>query len=135
MGLTDNIEFTGFLGGDELIAALASADVCVVPEPVTQLTEHSTLIKTMEYMAMGKPVVQYDLPEGRVTSGDTSLYAARDDEGDMAAKIVLLLDNPELGARLGAEAAQRVREFLAWPHQIPDLLIAYETVLTGEPDE
>lgn len=132
MGLTDHIEFTGFLRGDELIAALASADVCVVPEPVTSLTEHSTLIKTMEYMAMGKAVVQYDLPEGRVTSGDTSLYAARGDEGDMAEKIVLLLDDPEVRAQLGAQAAQRVRESLAWPHQIPDLLIAYDAVLTGE---
>ncbi len=132
MGLSDHLEFTGFLGGDELIAALASADVCVVPEPVTPLTEHSTLVKTMEYMAMGKPVVQYDLPEGRVTSGDTSLYAARDDEADLADKIVHLLDNPEVGARLGAEAARRVRDSLAWPMQIPDLLNAYENVLTGD---
>jgi len=132
MELSDHIEFTGFLRGDELIATLSSADVCVVPEPVTPLTEHSTLIKTMEYMAMGKPVVQYDLPEGRVTSGDTSLYAAQDDENDLADKIVLLLDYPDMGARLGAEAAQRVRESLAWPHQIPDLLIAYDTVLTGD---
>lgn len=134
-GLSDHIEFTGFLRGDDLIAALASSDVCVVPEPVTPLTEHSTLIKTMEYMAMGKPVVQYDLPEGRVTSGDTSLYAARNDEGDLADKIVLLLDNPEVGARLGAEAAQRARDVLAWPHQIPGLLTAYDTVLTGETNE
>lgn len=135
MGLIDHIEFTGFLGGSELTEALASADVCVVPEPVTALTEHSTLVKTMEYMAMGKPVVQYDLPEGRVTSGDTSLYAARDDETDLADKIVYLLDNPEIGARLGSEAAQRVRDSLAWPMQIPDLLTAYETVLTGVTNE
>lgn len=134
-GLSELIDFTGFLRGDELTAALMASDVCVVPEPVTPLTEHSTLVKTMEYMAIGKPVVQYDLPEARVTSGDTALYAARGDERDFAEKIVWLLDHPEERERLGAEARRRVRDSLAWEHQIPDLLAVYQTFQTGESNE
>jgi glycosyltransferase involved in cell wall biosynthesis len=130
-GLDHHVRFTGYLAGDELVTALGSADVCVVPEPATRLTERSTLVKTMEYMAMAKPVVQYDLTEARITSGDTALYANRNDEKDLADKIVYLLDHPQARADLGSRAARRVRDELAWQHQIPDLLAAYEAALAG----
>ena len=130
-GLDRHVHFTGYLTGDDLISALDSADVCVVPEPATPLTDRSTLVKTMEYMAMGKPVVQYDLTEARITAADTALYAKRNDESDLADKIVYLLDNPETRRALGARAARRVREQLAWDHQIPGLLAAYEAALEG----
>lgn len=127
-GLSEHVRFTGYLTGEALGRAVASADVCVVPEPATPLTESSTLVKTMEYMALAKPVVQYDLEEARVTAGDTAVYARRNDEDDLADKIVWLLDNPDTRAELGARAARRVREKLAWEHQVPDLLASYETV-------
>lgn len=129
--LDDHVEFAGYLSGDTLVETLGSADVCVVPEPATPLTEHSTLIKTMEYMAMAKPVVQYDLAEARVTSGDTALYAAPNDERDLADKILHLLDNPAERSQLGFRAAERVRAKLAWHHQVPDLLDAYEAAFRG----
>lgn len=130
-GLSDHVHFAGYLRGDDLVSALRGADVCVVPEPASSLTERSTLVKTMEYMAMAKPVVQYDLAEARVTSGDTALYAARNDESDFADKIVYLLDNPKARSDLGERAARRVREELAWQHQVPDLLAAYEAAIAG----
>jgi glycosyltransferase involved in cell wall biosynthesis len=132
-GLSEHVRFTGFLTGDALGSAVASADVCVVPEPATPLTESSTLVKTMEYMALAKPVVQYDLVEARVTAGDTAVYAKRNDEHDLADKIVWLLDNPEKRAELGASAARRVRDELAWEHQVPDLLASYEAVSRRQP--
>lgn len=128
-GLDDHVRFTGYLSGDHLVEMLDTADVCVVPEPATPLTEHSTLIKTMEYMAMAKPVVQYDLAEARVTSGDTALYATPNDEQDLADKILHLLDHPEERSDLGDRAAERVRAKLAWRHQVPNLLEAYESAL------
>jgi glycosyltransferase involved in cell wall biosynthesis len=85
----------------------------------------------MEYMAMAKPVVQYDLKEARVTSGETALYATRDDEQELADRIVYLLDHPEIRRDLGTRAAQRVHASLAWQHQIPHLLRAYSAVLNG----
>jgi len=130
-GLGRHVRFTGYLSGDDLISALDSADVCVVPEPATPLTDRSTLVKTMEYMAMAKPVVQYDLTEARITSADTALYAKRNDERDLADKIVFLLDNPETRHDLGARAVRRVQDQLAWGHQVPGLLAAYQAALEG----
>jgi glycosyltransferase involved in cell wall biosynthesis len=130
-GLVEHITFTGYLTGDEFWAALNTADVCVSPEPGTRLNDRSTLVKTMDYMALAKPVVQYDLTEARVTAGDAALYAVPDDESDLADKILHLLDNPELRRDLGERAARRVRTQLAWQHQVPHLRTAYTAALNG----
>ena len=42
---------------------------------------------------MGKPIVQFDLTEGRYSAQDASLYARPNDHRDLAAKIVELLDD------------------------------------------
>ncbi len=133
-GLDDYVTFTGFLTGEKFWETLDTADVCVSPEPGTALNDRSTLVKVMDYMALAKPVVQYDLTEARVTAGDTALYATRDDEHDLADKILYLLDHPELRHDLGVRAAERVRTALAWQHQVPDLIDAYAATLNGRRD-
>jgi glycosyltransferase involved in cell wall biosynthesis len=80
----------------------------------------------MEYMALGKPIVQFDLTEGRVSAQDASLYARRNDPIDLAHKVVALLDDAELRARMGAAGLERVKTELAWEHEVPRLLAAYE---------
>ena len=57
--------------------------------------------KVMEYMALGKPVVQYDLIEGRYSAAEASLYAEKNNPIDLADKIALLLDNPKLRKQMG----------------------------------
>jgi glycosyltransferase involved in cell wall biosynthesis len=82
--------------------------------------------KIMEYMALGKPIVQFDLAEGRVSAQDASLYALRNDPIDMAHKLVALLDDADLRARMGAAGLERVQSVLAWEHEVPRLLAAYD---------
>ena len=130
-GLDDHVTFTGYLSGELFWETLNSADVCVSPEPGTALNDRSTLVKVMDYMALAKAVVQYDLTEARVTAGDTAMYATPDDEHDLADKILYLLDHPELRRDLGARAAERVRTALAWQHQVPHLIEAYAATLNG----
>jgi glycosyltransferase involved in cell wall biosynthesis len=134
LDLDDFVTFTGYLTGSMLTDTLETADICVCPEPATPLNDSSTFVKTMEYMARAKPVVQYDLTEARVTAGDTALYAKRDDESELADKIVYLLDHPEARRDLGTRAAARVQTSLAWDHQVPSLLSAYAAALNGHGD-
>ncbi|MCX7887219.1 MAG: glycosyltransferase family 4 protein, partial [Verrucomicrobiae bacterium] len=75
LGVGDYVEFTARIPDDEMIARLCSCDVCVNPDPLNPLNNLSTMNKIMEYMALGRPVVQYDLKEGRFSAGDASLYA------------------------------------------------------------
>ena len=51
---------------------LNTADLCVNPDRANEMNDRSTMNKIMEYMALGKAVVQFDLTEGRVSTGDAS---------------------------------------------------------------
>jgi glycosyltransferase involved in cell wall biosynthesis len=126
LGLDDQVVFTGRLSDSDLASVLATADVCVNPDEANRMNDISTMNKVMEYMALGKPMVQFDLHEGRVSAGEASLYAARNDADSLGQCIVKLIDDPEARASMGRLGAQRLRSSLSWESQIPRLLAAYE---------
>jgi glycosyltransferase involved in cell wall biosynthesis len=82
----------------------------------------------MEYMALGKPIVQFDLTEGRVSAQDASVYARRNDAHDFAEHIVELLDDEPRRRRMGELGRKRVTEALSWEHEAPRLLAAYDAL-------
>jgi glycosyltransferase involved in cell wall biosynthesis len=84
--------------------------------------------KIMEYMALGKPIVQYDLTEGRVSAQEASLYAAKNDPIDLARKMLTLIDDEPRRLRMGEIGRARVRDVLAWEHEVPRLLAAYDAL-------
>src|SRR5205085_5643135 len=102
LGIADYVTFTGRVPDADLLAMLNTADVCVNPDIANDMNDKSTMNKIMEYMALGKPIVQFDLTEGRFSAGEASLYARRNDPVDLALKIVELLDDPERRAAMGA---------------------------------
>ena len=126
LGVADYVTFTGRVPDDDLLAMLNTADVCVNPDVANDMNDKSTMNKIMEYMALGKPIVQFDLTEGRVSAQDASLYARRNDPIDMAQKLVQLLDDEQLRRRMGAAGLERVKTELAWEHEAPRLLAAYD---------
>jgi glycosyltransferase involved in cell wall biosynthesis len=126
--IADYVTFTGRVPDAELLAMLNTADVCVNPDVATEMNDISTMNKIMEYMALGKPMVQFDLAEGRYSAQGASLYAARNDPLDMGAKIVELLDDPERRKHMGELGRRRVLEELEWRHEAPRLLAAYDAL-------
>ncbi len=84
----------------------------------------------MEYMALGKPIVQYDLEEGRYSAQKASLYAEKNCPYDMAEKITYLLDHEELRREMGEFGRMRVKTELAWTFEVPKLLRAYDAIFT-----
>jgi glycosyltransferase involved in cell wall biosynthesis len=122
------VTFTGRISDEQLLKILNTADVCVNPDECNDMNDKSTMNKIMEYMALGKPIVQFDLTEGRFTAQEASLYARFNDPIDLADKILELLADEERRKRLGEFGRQRVIEHLAWPHEAPKLLKAYETL-------
>jgi len=129
LGLLDRVEFPGFIGDDEIVRLLRTADVCLSPEPKDDLNDLSTLVKVAEYMAFGKPVVAYDLPESRFTAQGGALYASSNEPASLASCIERLLDDGTLRARVGEEGRRRVVGELAWELQEPQLLAAYARAL------
>ena len=126
MGLADYVTFTGRAPDAELFEVLSSADVCVNPDRVNAMNDKSTMNKVMEYMAFGKPQVQFEVTEGRFSAQDASLYAIPNDTGDLAAKILELLDDPERCETMGAYGRSRVERELSWDYQVDTLIAAYE---------
>lgn len=126
LGVAGHVTFTGMLSDSERLGSmLATADVCVSPDEANPMNDISTMNKVLEYMSLGKPVVQFDLREGRVSAGEASLYAARNDVTELAKAIASLLDEPETRARMGRAGLERMRADLSWEAQIPSLLAAY----------
>jgi glycosyltransferase involved in cell wall biosynthesis len=125
--LGDMVNFTGRIPDQQLLEILSTSDVCVNPDKPCEMNEISTMIKIMEYMALGKPIVQFNLKEGRFSAQDAALYADnRNQVPDFAAKILWLLDNSEDRERMGEFGRKRVAEELAWDYSVEGLLAAYQ---------
>lgn len=126
-GLEDIVDFTGRVSDQKLLEILSTADVCVNPDKPCEMNDISTMIKIMEYMALEKPIVQFDLKEGRFSAGDASLYSSNHDlVKDFAAKILWLLEHPAERMRMGAFGRQRVETELAWEYSVENLKAAYQ---------
>ncbi|TNF33780.1 MAG: glycosyltransferase WbuB [Gammaproteobacteria bacterium] len=133
MGVADYVTFTGRVPDDQLLAMLNTADVCVNPDVANPMNDKSTMNKIMEYMALGKPIVQFDLTEGRFSAQDASLYARHNDTVDFADKVLALLDDAAARERMGQYGRQRVEQELSWEHEVPHLLAAYDALFAGRP--
>lgn len=128
--LADTVRFTGRVSDEELLEILSTADLCVNPDRPSHMNDISTMIKIMEYMALGKPIVQFDSKEGRYSAQDASLYADKTQGvADFAAKIMWLLDRPEERQKMGEFGSTRIQEKLAWKYSVPELLAAYDKAL------
>lgn len=120
------MNFTGRIPDRAMLEILNTADVCVNPDEVNAMNDKSTMNKIMEYMALGKPIVQFDVTEGKFSAGRASLYAKPNDAVDMAEKILALLDDPEQREAMGQFGRRRVETELAWGYEAPKLLAAYD---------
>lgn len=130
--LEDMFNFTDRIPDQDLLAVLSTADVCVNPDRPCEMNDISTMIKIAEYMALGKPIVQFNLKEGRFTAGEASLYCDNDNQvNDFAEKILWLLERSEERQRMGEIGRIRVEQQLAWKYSVENLLTAYERALSG----
>jgi glycosyltransferase involved in cell wall biosynthesis len=129
-GLDSHFTFHGALYDEALLEVLNSIDIGVSPDPKNAMNDISTMNKVMEYMTLEKPVVQFELTEGRASAGGASLYAAANDPLDFAAKIAQLIDDPALGQRMGKLGRERVLNNLSWAHSVPHLLAAYRRIFS-----
>ena len=133
LDLDSCVEFTGRISDPEVERILATADVCVCPDPRNPLNDVSTMNKILEYMACGRPIVAYDLREHRYSAADGALYAEPNHEEDLAARIAELLDDPARRERMGAYNRKRFLDQMAWEYSAAELLRAYEGLCGPNP--
>ena len=119
-----NATFTGYLSGEALAEAYASADVFAFPS-VTETFGQVVL----EAMASHLPVVAFD-SEGirdQVRDGQTGFLAPLGDRRGFTRALSILVDAPELRQSIGAEAyALAIRR--RWETSMDSLLDVYRRV-------
>ncbi|MEM9952742.1 MAG: glycosyltransferase family 4 protein [Chloroflexota bacterium] len=125
LDVADCITFTGWVNYQDIPEVMSSFDICAAPELSNVYADKSTVIKMMEYMAFGKPIVAFDLPEHRYSAGDAALYATDNDPAKLAEKIAQLIDDPALREQLGTIGKERIDTHLSWSQQEKELLRLY----------
>jgi len=128
--VSDYFTFTGRVSDDVLLKALNTADICVNPDEYNEMNNKSTMNKIMEYMALKKPIVQFDLKEGKFTAQKASLYAKPNDSIDLAMKILKLIDNPKKRKEMGKYGYERIMEKLQWKYEKENLYKAYRRLFS-----
>jgi glycosyltransferase involved in cell wall biosynthesis len=131
LALDDVVEFPGRVPDEYVQTCLSSATVCLSPDPKNPLNDVSTMNKVVEYMAMGRPIVSFDLKEARVSAGEAALYVA--DEGEFARAVSELLDRPDLRERMGRVGRERVEKELSWQESRRRLIDFYDRLLCDGP--
>ncbi len=114
LGCRSRITFTGMLPPADVAARLDAADVLVLPNPPSALSNAFTSpLKLFEYMASGRPIVASDLPSIRevLTDGVNGVLVEAGDARALAAGIQRIAGDPAFGARLAARARQDVAAY------------------------
>ena len=132
--VTEYFTFTSRISDQKLLEVLNTADICVNPDEYNVMNDKSTMNKIMEYMALAKPIVQFDLTEGRFTAQEAALYAECNNSIDLAEKITFLLDNPEKRKQMGEFGYNRVKDKLEWQYEKENLYKAYRRLFNSTKD-
>jgi glycosyltransferase involved in cell wall biosynthesis len=124
-GLDAHVVFTGRVPDEDVARLISSADVCVSPDPKNDLNDRSTMNKVLEYMALGRPIVAFDLKETRYSAGEAALYARPNDPADFGDQVLALLADPARRAEMGRYGQRRLQDHLAWSHSRAALVRSY----------
>jgi glycosyltransferase involved in cell wall biosynthesis len=114
LGIADIVDFPGRVPDEFVQRCLSTADVCLSPDPLNPLNDVSTMNKIVEYMAMSRPIVSFDLVEARVSAGDAAVYVRDNNELAFAKAIDALLQDPERRREMGESGRRRVEQKLSW---------------------
>lgn len=107
LGVAENVIFAGFLRGEELADAYASADLYVMPS-----VSEPFGITSLEAIRSGTPVL-ISKQSGVSEAVKHALKADFWDVDEMADKIISVIGNPVLGKTLSSNAGEEVRR-ISW---------------------
>jgi glycogen(starch) synthase len=115
-GLAEVALFTGLVPHNEILRYYSVMDVLAYPRIDARINQTVTPLKPLEAMAMGKVCLASDVGglKELIEDGMTGLLFAAGDVQDLAAKILVLASDPELRARLSAQAQIAVRRDREW---------------------
>ena len=125
-GALDRVRFTGMLTGDDRLAALAAADVFVLPS-----YSEGFSVAVLEALAAGRPVVithNCNFPQVAACGAG---FVVDPEVGQVSDALASILDQPELASQMGARARALVEESYGWDRVAGLFAEMYRSVLGG----
>ncbi len=127
LGLRANVRFHGYLGPAEFVPILAACQFTVSPDPPTPFNDVSTMVKVLDSLAIGRPVVAFDLRETTRLVGDGGVILGEASAASLSATIIDLLRRPDEVGRLAESASKRPETLrMGWVHSAETLIAAYD---------
>ncbi|MDT4911874.1 MAG: hypothetical protein QOC66_1002 [Pseudonocardiales bacterium] len=123
------LTFTGFADDETICRYLSTSDLGLQPDKRSAFTDLCSMLKTVEYMAFGLPVVTFDLTETRRSAGDAAFYVSIESPAAYAKAIAQLLEDPDLRNTMSECATKRARDELSWQRQAPIYLDVIRSVI------
>lgn len=124
-------DFTGRVTEDHVLwKYLATADLCIAPDPYSEYGNLSTTNKVIEYLAFGKAVVAFNLLEHRRTALNSAEYVEPNDDIKLSIATHDLLLDEERRNEMGRRGRQRFRDDLAWENSEIALIALYKRLLS-----
>ena len=104
-------------------------DLGISGDPINDYNHHCTMNKVLEYMAVGKPQVTFNLKESRYSAGDAARYVGEVSSQALGQAVADLLDDPEARERMGRIGLDRFHAELNWEKSVEQLEAAYAHTL------
>jgi glycosyltransferase involved in cell wall biosynthesis len=124
LGISDRVTTTGWVAFEEVPVLLASAHIGLDTAPLTEVNHGSTMVKILEYLAVGLPVVASALRETEVTGRDALVTVEEDSVAAFLPPIIELLSSTDAW-RASADRARARGTELLWPAQRRKLIDGY----------
>jgi glycosyltransferase involved in cell wall biosynthesis len=124
--LENSVTFTGRVPYEDVPEYAGAMDVCVIPDA----TWYGAPTKLFEYAASGKPVIAPRVEPIReiIRDGENGLLSEVGDVGSLTEKIMIVAQNPGLGARLGAKLHKGIMQDHTWERNTAKLIEIFESI-------
>jgi glycosyltransferase involved in cell wall biosynthesis len=128
--IASHVNFHGYLQPEQFVPILATCLLTVSPDPPTPFNRVSTMVKVIDSLAIGRPVVSFDLAESRRLIGPAGRIVDPPTPEALAHAIVGLLWDPPETARLGELARAEVdARDMTWSASAAKLVAVYDALV------
>ena len=129
LGIGHSVTFRGFLPPSAYVPILAACRIGVSPDPPSSFNHLATMVKVLDYMAIGRGTVSFDLTETVRVAGPSAKIARPATARALAGELIAVLRDSSESDALGAAAATRIDELnLDWAVSAQRLVRCYEEI-------
>ena len=129
LGVAEQVTFTGYLRGQDMLAAISTFDIGIIPDPVNEYNDKISMNKVFEYSTLGIPSVSYDLSETRRLLGEVGTFAKDATPRGLAEAALSLIDDEVRRRGAGARAGKLAEEKFNWDSEARKYVEVYEALV------